>query len=327
MATLDPKALAPLRILQILHEHSDADHLLKQEDIVDYLDREYGIVLERKAIGRHLKALKAADFPIESITNRGSYLTERTFEDAELRMLIDGVLASRYITANHSKDLIQKLCGLSNRHFRSHVKNIYSVHDWSKTDNQNLFLNIDLIDEAIEQGVQLKFQFNKYGVDKKLHRSSNARVTPYQLILHNQRYYLMAAHAYWKTMFYYRVDHITNMEIVNKPAIPITEVDGFAGGIDYKTISTALPYMYTDTPRHIELRADKSITDQIIDWFGTGVSIREEDEHHILVSLRASPKAMEHWATQYIKHVEVLSPASLRDAIKESLTDAINKYK
>lgn len=326
MATLEAKSLTPVRILQILHERSDCDHPLKQEDILDVLEMDYGIVLERKAVGRHLQALKAAGFPIES-GRGGSYLAERTFEDAELRMLIDGVLASKYITANHSKDLIQKLCEQSSRYFRSHVKNIYSVHDWSKTDNQALFYNIELIDDAIERGVQLKFQFNKYGVDKKLHRSSTPRVTPYQLILHNQRYYLMAAHSHWKTMFFYRVDHITNMEIVEKAATPITDVAGFAGGIDYKTLASALPYMYTDAPRHIEFRADKTITDQIIDWFGRDVNIVTEDEEHIRVTLKASPMAMEHWATQYIQYVEILHPQSLRDAIKASLNDAVKKYK
>ena len=326
MAASDAKKLAPVRILQILHEHSDIDHPLKQEDVANYLERDYGIVLERKAIGRHLKALKDADFPIESVRG-GSYLAERQFEDAELRMLIDGVLASKYIAPNYSRDLIHKLCRLSNRRFRSHVKNIYSVNDWSKTDNKQLFSNIDRIDDAIEQGVQLKFDFNKYGVDKKLHRSSTPRVTPYQLILHNQRYYLMAAHAHWKTMFFYRVDHITNMELVDKPAVPITEVAGFAGGIDYKTISSALPYMYTDAPRPVEFRADKKIVDQSIDWFGHDVTITQEDDTHIKVSLRVSLMAMEHWATQYINYVEILHPQSLRDTIKQSLEAAIEKYK
>ncbi len=326
MATLEAKAMAPLRILQILHEHSDADHPLTQTNIANYLDRDYGIIMERKAIGRHIKALRAADYPIEDC-HGGSYLSERDFEDAELRMLIDGVLSSKYIAPKYSADLIEKLCKLSNKRFRSHVKNIYSVNDWSKTDNKQLFGNIDLIDDAIEQGVQLKFTFNKYGVDKKLHRSSTARVTPYQLILHNQRYYLMAAHAHWKTMFFYRVDHITNMEIVDKPAIPITDIKGFEGGIDYKTISSALPYMYTDHPRYVEFRADKKIVDQIIDWFGHDISLCEEDDTHIRASLKVSLMAMEHWATQYIKHVEILHPQELRDAIKQSLDDAVNKYK
>lgn len=327
MATLDAKALAPLRILQILNEHSDCDHPLLQKQIGAYLQEDYRIELERKAVSRHIEALKNAGYIQEAEKNRGVYLAERPFEDAELRMLIDGVLASKYITAKHSQDLIGRLCGLTSKHFRSHVKNIYSVHDWARTDNQQLFYNIDLIDEAIEKGVQIKFTFNKYGADKKLHRSSNPRVTPYQLILHNQRYYLMAAHAHFKTMYFYRVDHITNMEIVDQPAITITDIKGFEGGIDYKTISSALPYMYTDQPRHIEMRASKAIIDQIIDWFGTDINIFDEDETHIIVTLKASPMAMEHWATQYVKHVEVLSPQSLRDTIKANLEDAVNKYK
>ena len=75
---------------------------------------------------------------------------------------------------------------MSNKYFRSHVKNIYSVNDWSKTDNQALFYNIELIDDAIEHGKQIKFDYNKYGIDKKPHRTKTHRASPYQLILHNQ---------------------------------------------------------------------------------------------------------------------------------------------
>ena len=127
MNSLEPKKLALLRILQILEQYSDYDNPLKQEDIIDYLDRDYGIAIERKAVGRNLSLLKEAGYDIAS-DRRGSYLAERTFDDSELRMLIDGVLASRYITAKHSKELIERLCSLSNKYFRSHVKNIWSVN-------------------------------------------------------------------------------------------------------------------------------------------------------------------------------------------------------
>ena len=172
MYSLEPKKLALLRILQILEEYSDYDHPLKQEEICERLDKEYGIVIERKAIGRNLSLLKEAGYDIES-DRRGSYLAERSFDDEELRMLIDGVLSSKYIMAKHSKDLIEKLCALSNRYFRSHVKNIWSVNEWSKTDNCALFYNIEIIDTAIEQGRQIAFSYNKYGADKKLHKTSN----------------------------------------------------------------------------------------------------------------------------------------------------------
>lgn len=126
--SIEPKKLAPLRILQILEEYTDYDHPLTQEEIVNRLDKDYGLMVERKLVGRNLSILKEAGYDIES-DRRGSYLAERPFEDSELRLLIDGVLSSRYITAKHSKDLIKKLCGLSNKYFLSHVKHICSVND------------------------------------------------------------------------------------------------------------------------------------------------------------------------------------------------------
>ena len=99
------------------------------------------IEIERKAIARNLSLLKEAGYDIES-TRKGSYLASRDFEDSELRLLIDGVLSSRYINAKHSKDLIEKLCKLSNERFKSNVKNIYSVNEWSKSKSVDLFYNI-----------------------------------------------------------------------------------------------------------------------------------------------------------------------------------------
>lgn len=325
MERFESKKLALIRILQILKEHSDYNHPLSQEKIAEILENDYGIALERKAIGRNISLLKEAGYIIES-NKLGSYIDEREFEDAELRMLIDGVLSSRYITARHSRDLINKLCGMSNRYFRSHVKNIYSVNDWSKTDNQALFYNIELIDDAIERRVQLRFDYNKYGVDKKLHKSSKNRVTPYQLILHNQRYYLMSHNEHWGNITYYRVDHITNMTVEERPATPITDLPGFKSGIDYKVFSSSLPYMYTDAIENIEFLADPCITDQIIDWFGTDVKLEALSDDKISVSLKASPNAMEHWAMQYINFVEIVKPISLRERIKDNLSAATAKY-
>lgn len=327
MECLEPKKLALIRILQIFKKYSDYDHPLLQEDIAEHLENDYGITLERKAISRNISLLKEAGFEIES-TKAGSYLEEREFEDSELRMLIDGVLSSKYITAKHSKDLIEKLCAMSNKYFRSHVKNIYSVNDWSKTDNQALFYNIELIDDAIERRLQIRFDYNKYGTDKKLHKSSTTRVTPYQLILHNQRYYLMSYNEHFKNLTYYRVDHITNMTIdEDKAATPITNLKGFESGINYKVLATSLPYMYTDMVENVEFIAYKGITDQIVDWFGENIRITELDDKHITVSLKASPNAMEHWAMQYINYVEITKPAELREKIKENLKAAEEKYK
>jgi len=327
MPSLEPKKLALLRIWQILQKHSDYDHPLTQEDIIKYLEKDYGIEMERKAIGKNIADLRDAGIDIGS-RRAGSYIDSREFEDSELKLLIDGVLQSKHITARHSKDLIEKLCGLSNKYFRSHVKNVYSVNDWSKTENQALFYNIDVVDEAIATGKQVQYDYNKYGVDAKLHKSSFQRVSPYQLILHNQRYYLMGYSDYWGNMTFHRLDRISNMRIYDKPATPITSVKGYENGLDFKQIASTMPYMYTDTPERIEFIADEFIVDQIVDWFGKDIrmSVLPDNDKKVKVELVASPNAMEHWALQYLNHVEVTKPESLRKRIVDSINNAKGKY-
>ena len=327
MDNLEPKKLALIRIWQIFHKHSDYDHPLTQDDIAEHLESDYGIVIERKAIGRNVSLLKEAGVDIAS-RRAGSYLESREFEDSELKLLIDGVLCSQHINPRHSSDLIEKLCGLSNKYFRSHVKNIHSVGDWNKTENKALFYNIEMVDIAIEEGKQLQYNYNKYGLDKNLHKSSFQRVTPYQLILHNQKYYLMAHSTYWDNMVFHRLDRISNMQFCDRPAKSIREVKGYESGIDYKKIASTMPYMYTDEPERIQFTTAPWMVDQVIDWFGKDIKIENtENENEVLVSLSASPYAMEHWAMQYLNHIEVIAPKHLRERIKENLKVAEEKYK
>ena len=102
MTELEPKKLALLRILQILERYSDSEHPLTQEEILKLLDEDYGIVIERKAVGRNISLLKEAGIDIESERN-GSYLASRTFDDTEIQLLIDSVLASKHLAVKQSK--------------------------------------------------------------------------------------------------------------------------------------------------------------------------------------------------------------------------------
>ncbi len=322
---LEPKKLALLREMQVLLKYSDPEHSLTQEEIAGYLREEYGLEIERKAISRNLSTLREAGFDIVS-DRVGSYVNTRDFTDAELRILIDGVLSSKHISPRYSKDLIEKLCSLSSKFFRSHVKHIHAVGDWDKTDNPEVFLNIEIIDEAIEHKKQIRFDYNKYGADKKLHKSRTHTASPYQLILHNQRYYLMARNEYWKNMAYYRLDRITHMEMIDEKLAPVTTIDGFEDGINYKTLSTALPYMFTDTPERVEFLTSEILLDQVIDWFGKDVRIEKATDDLYRVTVVVSPMAMEHWAMQYAGYVTVTSPETLVASIRKRLNQAVKEY-
>lgn len=324
MESFEPKKLALLRILAILQDNTDADHPMKQEQIAQILEKEYGIVIERKAIGRNISLLREAGYEIAS-TPEGCYLAERLFEDSELRLLIDSVLSSKHITASHSKELIDKLRSLSNKHFRRHIRNIYSAGEWDRSENASFFYNIDLIDEAIEAGKMVKYNYNKFGTDKKLHRSSFQRVTPYQMILHNQHYYLMGYSPYWDHMVFHRLDRITNMQLSSWDAVPLREVKGYENGIDYKKLSTTMPYMFHDEPVQIVFEVTPDGVDPVVDWFGKDIRM-EESDGKITVTLWCSPNAMVYWGMQYADCVKVISPVSIRDRIHSILVQAVNNY-
>ncbi len=327
MDSIEPKKLALLRVLEILQKHSDEKHLLTQEEILSRLDYDYGIVLERKAVGRNLSLLREAGYDIVS-TGAGCYLSEREFEDSELQLLIDGVLASKHINPTHSKELIEKLSALASPSYRRTAKNIYTVNEWDKTESPALFFTIEVIDEAIETGRQIEYDYNKYGADRKLHRTSHQRHTPYLLILHNQRYYLMSLNEKFKTLSYCRVDRITDIRVTEDPATDIHTIPGFENGIDYKRFSTAMPYMFADQPERIDFLADEWVLDQVVDWFGKDIRITStEDEKKYRISVLSSPNAMEFWALQYVGAVEILTPIPLREKVKQRLKEAVKKYK
>lgn len=146
------------------------------------------------------------------------------------------------------------------------------------------------------------------------------------MILHNQRYYLLAYSEYWGNMVFHRLDHITNMKITEKKSVPIKSVPGYSHGLDYKQLSQTKPYMFTDAPETVEMIADNGTVDAIIDWFGPDVNIRKEDDGHVRVRLKASPAAMEYWALQYIRFTEVVAPESLRQRIIERLKEGARIY-
>ena len=130
---------------------------------------------------------------------------------------------------------------------------------------------------------------------------------------------------YWSRMGYFRLDHITNMQIEDKPLKELRTIAGYENGIHYKDFSTSLPYMFTDKIETVIFTVEQWAIDQVIDWFGNSAKI-ENDEDRYRVSVLVSPNAMEYWAMQYLNAVEILSPAFLRDRIRDNLKKASEKY-
>ena len=321
----EPKKALILRILQILEDYSDEAHPLTQQDIIDRLEKDYGIECERKAVGRNLEFLKDMDYDIVT-SGRGSYLASRRFENSELRLLIDSVLGSRHVNSQYSKELIKKLVALGGKNFESHVKHVYSVADWGKTDSKELFLNIELIDEAIEKGKKITFEYFKVGLDKEKHRSSIKKASPYQLVIHNQHYYLVMYDDKFANISYLRVDKMARMKITKEDAVPLRSIDGYKNGLDYSRFSSGLPYMFNDEQVTVQIKCKNFMTNELGDWFGNGYTVVPQGREHFVATVTASRTAMLYWALQYNTNVEIVAPESLREDMKNMLEETLKLY-
>ena len=322
---MEAKKTLILRIYQVLERYSDQEHPLKQQDIIELLYRDYGVECERKAVGRNISYLKEAGCDIET-DGRGTYLASRSLENAELRLLIDSVLCSRHINSAHSKQLIDKLIGFGGRDFKSLVKHVYSVKDWEKSQNKDFFLNIEIADEAIEQGKKIQFKYNRADINGNFYVTDTHVGSPYQMLLHNQRYYLMLRDDKYEGISYDRLDKITDMRIIDEDAYPLNEIDGYKHGINYKEIATGLPYMFSDAPQVITLKCKEFMTDELVDWFGRNFSAMPAESGYFTATVKASPRAMLYWALQYNDNVEVLSPESLRKDVIAALKSTLAAY-
>lgn len=330
MENYEPKKLLILRILEILTEYSDCEHKLRQNDIISLLRLQYGIECERKAVARNIEFLQQAGYDIVS-DGAGSYLASRKFEKGELRLLIDGVLSNRAICKTHTRELIAKLSSEGGKYFKNYVNHVVNLDDWQKDKRRDYFYDTELLCEAIERGVKVRFYYNYIGTDKKLHhkREQSSYVNPYQLFIKNGRYYLACNYDGYDNLTFCLVDRISDIELTQDAAKPCREVDGCENGISLGAISNRLPYLYADKPERIEFvtaNGAENMLENVLDWFCGDVQIKELADGNLFFSLIASPRAMRFWILQFGKYVKVISPQSLVDKVKDDIAEMQKLY-
>lgn len=313
-------------ILEILKKYSDANHPLKQKDIVEYLKKDYDAVVDRKTVARNLNDLEELGYEIER--EDGIYLLSRTFEDSELRLLIDSVLASKYIPGNQAKDLIERLAGQSSIYFRKQVKHISNVGRMEHTPSQ-LFYTVEMLSEAIDQGRKVRFFYNRYDESKALtHTSEEKRlVNPYQIVIANGRYYLIGNVDKYDNSTHFRVEKISDMEITDLPVKDIKRVEEFKNGLDLPKHMAEHVYMFSGKSEMIRLKVNRAVINDCIDWLGKDIVIMKENDDTFLIDVTANPEAMKYWAIQFGQNVEIVLPERLRQETAEIAESIWNKYK
>lgn len=321
------KKMLNMLILDILKEYSDSEHRLLQQDIIDLLSLNYGISCERRAVKNNIVSLREMGYDIAS--EKGYYLRTRDFTDAELRLLIDGVFTSGAITDKEAHQLVKKLEKYSNRFFKAHVSHIHSTSSGKNAENQNVMDSIAAIDVAISKGKKISFSYLQYGIDFKLHPKRSIRyvVSPYQMISNKGKYYLVGNYDEYDDISHYRLDRITDVEILKENRKPMKKIKGLENGLSISNYIAEHVYMYSGESIRVKLRTSENLMDALIDSFGKEFRVSFGEEDDIIVNLKCNPDAFFYWAMQYGRNIEVLEPESMRTRIKEASLEIYRKYK
>lgn len=327
-ATANKKMLNML-ILDILEEYSDADHRLTQQEIIRLLKANYDMECDRRSVKNNILYLNELLGDVIDMED-GYYLAEREFEDAELRMLIDSVLFSKNLTQKQAKDLIDKLRSKGNKYFPAKVTHISNLPEIQHADNKQLMYVLDTVNDAIAEKKKISFTYNSYGTDFKLHPRRDMRyvVNPYQMVANNGKFYLIANYDKYEDISHYRLDKMTDVEIIDEKVKPKKNIKDFKCGFNLPKHMAEHIYMFSGPSVRVKLLAPSTMMDELIDWLGKDFKVKEADsDNQIEITLSCNEDSMFYWALQYGPYVEILEPKSLRMRIKNSINDMAEKYK
>ena len=164
----DPK-LRPLYLAQILYERTDEDHYLTTAELMEILEKEHGFKVHRQTIPADVAALRSFGMEIQEVmsSQKRYNLISREYDIAEIKLLIDAVESSKFITKKKSEELVAKLSKMAGRNQAEQLRRNISAEDRIKYDNESIYLIIDGINEAINAGKKISFLYFKYDVRKE----------------------------------------------------------------------------------------------------------------------------------------------------------------
>ena len=314
---LQDKKVLNMMILEVLEQYTDSDHRLTQQKIVELLEKNYGVPCTRQTVKNNLMLLKNMGYDISM--RGGIFLKSRLFDNAELRMLIDSVLFSRTLSGEEAERLIKKLTGLGNKYFHAKVKHVCHLPKLIHSDNKQVLLNLDVLNDAIEQARKVRFTYNSYGKDFQLHprRKDPYIVNPYQMVANQGRYYLLCSYDASNRLSHYRLDYMTKLEMLDAKVEPMDQMEDFVQGYSLSKHMEEHIYMFSGPSVQVKMRVRENMMGALIDWFGKKFRIVQETEDGLIISVACNKLAMRYWALQYGEYVEILEPENLRDEIRE----------
>ena len=325
MPKSDNQKLKIFYILDYLKENSHRDHPVRASELLTMLDRQHNISCDRKTVYSDIAALQEYGIDIVSIPgkNGGYYIASRNFELPEIKLLIDAVLSSRFLTEKKSRELIEKLCKECSVHDARLMRRDMLVSGRVKSMNETIYYNVDAIQEAIGQNRQITFRYFDWGVDGQRHYRQKAyTASPYGLCQDNENCYLLA-HSPRHGVTSYRVDRMSQIQLTEDERTPCPELTGKA----LQEHANRLFQMYSGDATDVKLRFHKSLVNVVIDRFGRDILLIPDGEEHFVFTVRVAVSPMFlSWVMGFGCKAKILYPQAVVDQYLTLCREAMEQY-
>ena len=322
-----------LYIKDYLERYSDEDHPVSAQTLQLMLKNE-GIECERKSIYSDIQTLE--DYGLEVFRVRtpetGYYLALRTFEEPQLRLLIDAVQAANFITEKKTKELIKKIaCLCSESTGKRLTKQVY-IENRVKCTNEEIYYSIDVLNRAIQQNKKVSFMYCKRVVtdDAKTVKiqEKNHILSPYALIWSSDHYYLVGNNQKYDNLMHVRIDRMKKVEMIEEQSRPFSEVSEYKRYFDSADYAGRLFNMFSGDLRQLDFVCDNSILEEILDRVGKSAFITKcDDEKHFRMRMKmVVSEGLISWIMQFGNKLEVIEPVELRTQVKERAKEIFDLY-
>ena len=325
MPRTENQKLRLLYLRDYLLAQTDEDHPVELQDMADELPR-HDIPAERKTLYDDLRCL--SEYGLDIIRSGRSYfVASREFSSEEVRLLVDMVQSSNFITLRKTDELIRKLEKLTSVYEgRRLSRNVY-VRNRVKTMNESVYQNVDRVSDAITRDRVLRFRYFRYTMQKEKELRNDGKdhvVSPFALIWIDQNYYLLGYNHKAREMRHFRVDRMTGIRSSKGPRRGKDLFDR----TDMSLYTTRVFAMFTGEETRVTLRFAKNLTDAVIDRFGEGVILIPEDgEHfHVTLDVVVSPQFFA-WLSAFGADAEILAPDHVRGALLNHFRSITDLYK
>lgn len=316
-----------LYLLKMLNEKTDEDNTMTINDMIAELDR-YGITAERKSIYDDLEALRHYGLDIASRKSKTTdyYVASRLFQLPELKLLVDAVQCSKFVTHKKSNELIKKIESLASyRQAQSLQRQVY-VSNRVKTINESIYYNVDRLHAAIAENKKVSFKYFDYDIKKeKAFRKNGDKysVSPYALSWDDENYYLITFSTKYNDFTHYRVDRMTDIDLIDEERDLLPDREHF----DIAEYTKKVFNMFGSEEVLVQLQFDNSLVNAVIDRFGKDVVIGKMDECSFYIWIKvAVSSTFFAWISQFGNKIKVLSPESVIEKYRSHMRDILAQY-